>query len=154
MSPTRLPGIKTISVSALVPSFSTRYLLETLAEPDTYKIDFAHDAFALMDGVKKNSHDVYLIDTCNEKPEDRFRLLHEIEALRLKYLVRVLFIIDQVPPPEANAMSPFGPLCFMECFFTRKRMDDTFTKIMTIRDTGNRVKGTDGFFDITIFMRK
>ncbi|MEW6201085.1 MAG: hypothetical protein AB1546_03860 [bacterium] len=136
------------------PEISTRILLETSIDDRRYSIEYAETERDFVVAVEKRQHDIFIIDTSGNDGEDRLSLLKSATSQRLKGLVRMLVLLDRVPDPAANRMQPFGPLCFLECFFTRERLNSILTQIFEIKDTGVRVKIDPKFFDITIFSSK
>jgi hypothetical protein len=136
------------------PEISTRILLETSIDTTKYSIEYAHSKRDFEGAVEKRQHDIFIIDTSGEDGEDRFALLKSATSQYLKGLVRMLVLVDGVPNPSANRFFSFGPLCLLECFFTRERLNSTLNQIMEMKDTGSRVKIDPLFFDITIFSKK
>ena len=143
-----------VNMLGYCPEISTRILLETSIDANRYSIEYAQSERDFEVAVEKRQHDIFIIDTSGSDGGDRFALLKSATSQRLKGLIRMLLLVDSVPNPEANKMYPFGPLCFLECFFTRERLNSILNQIMEIKDTGVRVKIDPKFFDITIFSTK
>jgi hypothetical protein len=135
--------------------FSTRFLLETVffSSPGLYTLEFAPLESDFLRAVNSKKFDAYIIDTSDSEGEERFRLLREITALKPKGITRILLLLDKMPPPNADHMESFGPLCFLECFFTRQRLLGSLNRIFDMKDTGSRVKADDKFFDVTVFSK-
>ncbi len=136
--------------------FSTRFLLETvLSSPGgSHTLEFAPLESDFLRAVNQKRFDAYIIDTSDSEGEERFRLLREITALKSKGITRILLLLDKLPPANADHMESFGPLCFLECFFTKQRLFDSLNRMFDMKDTGSRVKADDKFFDVTVFSKK
>jgi hypothetical protein len=144
----------TMKILANCPEISTRVLLETSLDADLWSIEYANSEEDFMSGVMGRRHDIFIIDAGDAEGDERMRLLKRATAQKLKGLVRILLLIDRVPPPAANRMNPFGPLCLLECFFTRARLNDTLKILLDLKDTGVRVKSDPQFFDVNVLKNK
>jgi hypothetical protein len=143
-----------MKILAHCPESSTRVLLEISLDADQWAIEYAQDENKFVAAVEKRSHDVYIIDAGDAEGDARLKLLRRATSQKLKGLVRFILLIDKVSPPAANRMHPFGPLCFLECFFTKARLNDTLKVLLDLRDTGVRVKSDPNFFDVKQLEKK
>jgi hypothetical protein len=142
-----------IKLLCFIPEISTRILLETSLDPATYNIEHNQVKEQFISEVGKRRHDIFVIDASAEKGEGRFKLLEAAVSQQLKGPVRMLLIFDSALPDAANQMQPYGPLCFIENFFTKEKINSVLKQIMGMRDTGVRVKADPKFFDVTLMMK-
>ena len=141
-------------ITAFSAEISTRYLLSTSLDGYEYSLEFARSEEEFIALMKKQHGDIFVMEASGGDTDERFKPLQEAVALGAKGKIRLLVLLGEVPPAEANHMESFGPLCFLEVFFTRKRINDILKLLMEMKDTGCRVKGDSKFFDITLFGKK
>ncbi|MFA6450058.1 MAG: hypothetical protein WCX65_11340 [bacterium] len=142
-----------IKLLCFIPEISTRILLETSLDPSTYNIEHNQVKEQFISEVGKRRHDIFLIDASDEKGDGRLKFLETAVSQQLKGPVRMLLLLDTIPPDAANQMQSYGPLCFIENFFTREKINSVLKQIMSMRDTGVRVKADPKFFDVTLMMK-
>lgn len=144
---------KQITLLSFCDELSTRILLESALDPDVYRLEFSRGDETLMEAVRKREHDIYIIDACHDCCKEHFRLLHEAVSQELDGPVRILLLIDRVPPGASDKMSQFGPLCVLECFFTRSRLRGAIAKIMEMNGPEDGDIGDARHLDFTVFSK-
>lgn len=144
---------KQISLLSFCDELSTRILLESALDPDIYRLDFSKGDETLMEAVRKREHDIYIIDACHNCCKEHFRLLHEAVSQELDGPVRILLLIDRVPPGASDKMSQFGPLCVLECFFTRAKLRGAIAKIMEMSGPDGGAADDARHLDFTVFSK-
>ena len=142
---------KALKLLAYCVEISTRFLLESSVNPNDYSLEFSDTGEEFMDAVEKHAHQIYIIDASANEGDDKLRFFNQVTEKRYQGLRRVVLLMDKPMPPEANQMLSFGPLCFLEGYFTKARLAETLKQSMEIKDTGVRVKADPKFFDITKF---
>jgi hypothetical protein len=128
---------------------STRLLMEVSLNPNEYSLEFTTFPDEFKKQITANSHDIYVIDASTGEEGLKLRFFKEVAEMRFQGPRRIVLLFDRPMPPEVNGVQKFGPLCFIEVFFSRKRINDTLKQVMSIQDTGVRVKADSRFFDIT-----
>ncbi len=141
-------------VLAYTTEASTWYLLKVSLTGTEFSLNHAKTGDEVTNEAKKRTYDIYIIEASSGDGDIGFSYLKKIVQTEDKGKVRVLMLIGEVPPIEANHIEAFGPLGFLECYFTKKRLNDTLKQLMEMKDTGCRVKGDSKFFDITMFDKK
>jgi hypothetical protein len=127
---------------------STRVMMEISLSPYEYVLEFCDGERNFIEAVTKQTHDVYFIDATVGEGDAKLRFFKEVTSVKFKGLRRIILIVDRPMPAEADQMRPFGPLCFLECFFTRARMEQALKRVMELKDTGVRVADDPNYFDI------
>ncbi len=143
-----------LKVLAFTREMSTRIMLDTSISKRHFDLEQCRNTTDFMQNVKNGTHDIYIIDASTGAESTRYELLGRVSDLKKKGTTRVVLLVDEVPPAEANHMESFGPICFLECFFTAGRLNRMLAEVLKIRDTGCRVKGDSKFFDITVLTKK
>lgn len=138
------------SIKALCNQFSTRFLIEISLDPTKYELEFSDSEYDFSKSFEKHSHDIYVIDTSGSDRENNNEVFKSVIGLKIKGLRQVILITPE-PRTGMNRMHHFGPLCLVEANFSRARFNDTLRQVMSIKDTGVRVKSDSDFFDISIF---
>lgn len=149
----KLPS-KQLRVLAFTREMSTRIMLEVSVNHRFFALEQTSSSTDFLQDVQKGNHDIYIIDASEGAENSRYRMLGAVSDLKKKGQTRVVLLVDEVPPAEANHMESFGPICFLECFFSAAKLNWTLKEVLQIKDTGCRVKGDSKFFDITVLTKK